>query len=179
MKTTWTLTAIAALSLGAFAQKGAGPKPAELQVLKESVGIWDAHIQVWSNGPDEPPIKFKGVETTRAYGEHWIASDFDSEFMGQTMNVHSIVGYDLDKKQLVGTVVDHGPYAASMTGTYDAKTKTVHWKTLAKDLEGKPMIQHTSVTHRSSSERVLVLKMPGAKKGTFVKFMEIKFVKRT
>ena len=157
----------------------AGPKPAELQVLKESVGIWDAHIQVWSNGLDEPPIKFKGVETNRAYGEHWIASDFDSEFMGQTMKVHSIVGYDLDKKQLVGTVVDHGPYVASMTGTYDAKTKTVHWKTVAKDLEGKPMIQGTSVTHRSSGVRVLGLKMPGAKKGTFVKFMEIKFVKRT
>ena len=48
------------------------------------------------------------VETNRPYGEYWIASEFDSEFDGQTMKVHFIVGFDLGKKQMVGKVID-GP----------------------------------------------------------------------
>lgn len=31
--------------------------------------------------------------------------------MNQTMKVHtSIVGYDLDRKRMAGTVIDHGPH---------------------------------------------------------------------
>jgi len=80
------------------AQEEPQAKPIELEVLKGSVGVWDAEIKVWPEGPDSPPLQFKGVETNRAYGEHWIASDFDSEFMGQTMKLHSIIGYDPDQK---------------------------------------------------------------------------------
>ena len=178
IKSALVTTLMSTLALNGVAQEKPPPKPVELQVLKESVGVWDARIEVWPQGPDSPSIKFKGVETNRAYGEHWIASDFDSEYMGQTMKIHSIVGYDLDKKRLVGTVVDHGPYAAAMTGTYDRKSKTVHWKTEAKGPNGQPMVQRTSVTHKSADERLLVLAMPGEDKEVFVKFMQIKFVKR-
>ena len=146
--------------------------------MKASIGVWDAEIEIWPQGPDSPSITFKGVEENRPYGEYWIASDFDSEFMGQTMKVHSIVGYDLDKKELVGTVIDHGPYAASMTGDYDVKSKTVRWKTEAKDANGKPMLQKTLTTQKKSNERVLVLMVPGKKKTEFTKFMQIRFVKR-
>ena len=97
------------LALSCIAQEEPKSKPIELEVLKASIGVWDAEIEVWPEGPDSPSIKFKGVETNRPYGEYWIASDFDSEFMGQTMKVHSIVGYDLDQKKMVGTVIDHGP----------------------------------------------------------------------
>jgi len=101
------------LTLSCVAQEEPAAKPIELEVLKASVGIWDAEIEVWLEGPDSPSIKFKGVETNRPYGEYWIASDFDSEFNGPVMEVHSIVGYDLDRRKMVGTVIDHGPYAAS------------------------------------------------------------------
>jgi len=118
------------------------------------------------------------VETIRPYGEYWIASDFDSEFMGQTIKVHSIVGYDLDKKKMVGTIIDHGPYAATMTGEYDVESKAVHWMTEAKDANGKPMVQKTMATQENANERVLVLMVPGEKTNDFTKFMHIKFVKR-
>ena len=98
--------------------------------------------------------------------------------MGQTTKVHSIVGYDLDKKKMVGTVIDHGPYAATMTGDYDEKAKTVHWTTEAKDEDGKPMLQKTLVTQRNADERLLVLMVPGQENDEFTKCMQIKFVKR-
>jgi hypothetical protein len=166
------------LALCCTAQEQPKSNPIELDVLKASIGVWDAEIEVWPEGPDSSSIKFKGVETIRAYGEYWIASDFDSEFMGQTMKVHSIVGYDLDQKKMVGTVIDHGPYAANMNGDYDKDSKTLHWKTEAKDANGKLMVQKTLVTQKSADERVLVLSVPGKQENDFTKFMQIRFVKR-
>ena len=176
------LALFTALQFGAalpcIAQETPPAKPIPLEVLQASVGVWDADIEVWPQGPDAPSLKFKGVETIRPYGEYWIASDFDSEFMGQTMKLHSIVGYDLDEEKLVGTVIDHGPYAASMTGDYDPESKTVAWTTKAKDVNGTPIVQKTSVTQESADERVLVLNVPGKDKDEFTRFMQIRFVRR-
>jgi len=175
-----TLATALALAVAApcFAQDKPESKPVELEVLKASLGVWDAEIVVWPAGPDSPSITFKGVETNRGYGEYWIASDFESQFMGQTMKVHSIIGYDLDRKKLVGMVVDHGPYAASMTGDYDKNTRTVTWITKAKDVSGRPMVQRTLVTQKSPNERLLVLMTSGKTKGECTRFMQIRFVKR-
>lgn len=166
------------LTLACSAQENSASKPPELEALSGAVGTWDAKIEVWPQGLDSPSIKFQGVEEIRPYGEYWIASEFDSEYEGQTIGVHSIVGYDLDKQQLVGMVIDHGPYAASMTGVYDAKTKAVTWTTHAKDAGGKPMVQTTTVTQTNADQRVLTLSVPGDNKEEFVKFMEITFSKR-
>ena len=161
------------------AEEKAIDKPVELEVLKAYVGVWDAEIEVWAQGLDSQSMKFKGVETNRAYGEFWIASDLDTEFDGQIMKVHSIIGYDLDKKKLVGTVVDHGPYSAKLTGRYDKDSKTVYWKTEAKDFDGKRIVQNTSIVQKSPDKRVLVLSVPNKQKeGEFTKFMQIIFTKR-
>lgn len=160
------------------AQERPEQKPSELEVLKASVGVWDAEIEVWPEGPDASSIKFKGVETNRPYGEYWLASDFDSEYMGQTLKVHSIIGYDLSQKKMVGTVIDHGPYSASMTGVFDKAAKTVRWRTEAKGLDGKTVVQQTLITQESADKRVLVLSVPSEQQGEFTKFMQIKFVRR-
>ena len=175
------LILVLGFALSCHAQKKDASLPAELQALKSYVGVWDAEIEVWPRGQEAPSIKFKGVETNRAYGDYWIASDFDSEFNGQTTKMHSIIGYDLDEEKLIGKVIDHGPYAASMTGDYDAESNTVTWMAQAKMPNGSPMIQKTTVTQKSADERELVLFMPkkGAEgKDAFAKFMTIKFVKR-
>jgi len=165
-------------ALSCVAEDQPDAKPIELEFLKAAIGVWDAEIEVWPQRLDSPSIKFNGVETNRTFGEYWIASDFDSEFMGQTVKVHSIVGYDLDRKKLIGTVIDRGPYAASMTGDYDQESKTVTWKTEARTPAGKPMLQKTSVTQKNSEERILVLSVPGKQKDEFKKFMQIRFFKR-
>ena len=161
-----------------IAQQTPAAKPIELEVLKASVGVWDADIEIWPEGPDSPSSKLKGVETNRPYGEYWISSDFDSEFDGQTMKVHSIVGYDPDQKRMVGTIIDHGPYAARMSGVYDKESNTVRWTTEAKDPSGAPMLQKTSITQEHPDERVLVMSVPGKEKGELTKFMRIRYVRR-
>jgi hypothetical protein len=178
IKSTLATVLIFGLAFSCDAQEEPTSNPIELEVLKASVGVWDADIEFWPEGPDSPSIRFKGVETNRPYGEYWIASDFDSEYEGQTTKVHSIVGYDLDKKKLVGKVIDHGPYAATLAGEYDEKSKTVHWITEAKDLDGKPMLQKTLVTQKNADERLLVMNVPGDKKDEFTKCMQIRYVKR-
>ena len=178
IKYTLSTALIFGLALSCIAQEKPKSNPIELEVLKASIGVWDAEIEVWPEGLDSPSIKFKGVETNRPYGEYWITSDFDSVFMGQTMKVHSIVGYDLDQKKMVGTVIDNGPYTASMAGDYDKESKTVRWKTEAKDPNGKPIVQKTSVTQKNADERMLVLSVPGKQKNDFTKFMQIRFIKR-
>ena len=169
-----TLCAALILSCGHTGIAEEATKPKAIGVLKASLGVWDAAVEVWPKGPDATSIKFKGVETNRAYGEYWIASDSDYD----GMKIHAIIGYDLDKNKLVGTVIDHGPYAASMTGEYDELSNTVQWVTRAKDLAGNPIVQKTSVTQKSPNERVLVLSVPGKQPNQFVKYMQIHFVKR-
>jgi Protein of unknown function (DUF1579) len=169
---------LAALVYGAacsyIGQEVTETKPIELDVIKAMVGVWDAEVEVWPEGLDSPSMKFKGVETNSLYGEHWISSD--SDFGG--MKIHAIVGYDLDKKKMVGTVIDDGPYAASMEGDYDTDSKSVTWTTKFKDANGKPMVQKTVVTDKSADERLLVLSVPGKEPDEFIKFMQIKFLKR-
>ena len=153
-------------------------KPAELQLLKDTIGVWDATMEAWPAGPDAESVKFSGVETNEAYGTHWISSDFVSEYQGKKMKIHSIIGYDLDQKRLVGTIIDHGPYAAKMTGEFDAKSKTIHWTTKVKGPDGTPIVQKTSVTYKNVNERHLVLSAKTKGTDEFVKVMEIKYVKR-
>lgn len=171
-----SLCFIFSFALSSFAQEKPDT-PVELEVIKASIGVWDAKIEVWPRGLDAPSIKFEGVETNRAFGEHWIASDLVSEVMGQTNSVHSIVGYDLTQKQLVGTVVDQGPYAASMKGSYDSESKTVTWMTEAKDVDGTSILQKTQVTQTSDDERVLILYMPAEEEDP-KKFMQINFTRQ-
>lgn len=173
-----SIAVILALPFFLMAQEAPNDRPPELEVLKGSVGVWDAEIVVWPKGPDSSSITFHGVEKIRPYGDFWIASDFDSEYMGQTVSVHSIVGYDLDQEKLAGTVIDHGPYAATMSGTYDAASGTVTWITRAKTPDGKPMLQRSTVTQESPNKRQLVLLVPGKGENELIKFMQITYVKR-
>lgn len=164
------------LTDGVFAQTE--KEPAELAVLEELVGVWDAEFEVWPSGPDQPSIKFKGVETTRGFGRHWVASDLETTFMGQKMIIHSIIGYDLDRNKLVGTQIDQGPYRATLTGDYDPEKKAVTWTVRVKDPQGKPMVQKTTITSKSKTERVQVLNVAGDNPDEYKKFMRVRYVKR-
>jgi len=175
--TSYGILALALFS-PAYAQEKEATEPAELEILKSTVGTWDAAIKVWPAGLDAEAVTMKAVETNEAHGKHWLSSDFISEFQGQKMKVHTIVGYDLDQKKLVGTIIDHGPYAATMAGEFDEKTKTIHWTTKAKTLDGQPMIQKSSVTYKSDGVRHLIMRMKNPSDGEFTKFMEIMYTKR-
>ncbi|RMF36831.1 MAG: DUF1579 domain-containing protein [Planctomycetota bacterium] len=175
----YAVAAMLVATLSAIAQSAVGEPPVELQVIRGYAGVWDAEFEVWPGGPEAASIKFKGVETNRPYGEYWIASDLVSQVGSQTTRVHSIVGYDLDQKQLVGMIIDDGPYAATMAGQYDAESQTVTWTVKGKMPDGKPLLQVTKITQLSPTERVLVLTMPGEGDGPAAKIMQIRFTKRS
>lgn len=188
MWTRWTLPAalIVALASGGLAHDDPAPrpaeeeaeaKPAELEVVAGLVGVWDAVFEVWPQGREGDPVRFEGVETNRAFGEHWVASDLESEYMGQVTKVHSIVGYDLDQGRLVGTIVDHGPYAATLVGDYDAASKSVRWTVEGKMPDGSPLVQKVTMRRTGPDERIHVLEVPGAD-GELVELMQIRFSRR-
>ncbi|MCC9641338.1 DUF1579 domain-containing protein [Rhodopirellula sp. JC740] len=159
--------------------KGNGKStPAELRALRAMVGEWDVSVEVWPKGKDKPSIQFAGTETNRPFGQHWIASDLVTTYQDREVRVHSIIGYDLDQKSLVGTIVDHGPYAATMKGELDADTKTIHWTTHAKTPDGKPMLQKTSVTQMTGKQRVLTMMVPGKTEGEMTEVMKIEYTKK-
>lgn len=163
------------------AQDAAAPQkvdpPVELEVIRNSIGVWDCEFQVWTQGPDAAPMTFTGVEKVRAFGEYWLASDLESTAMGQTTVVHSVIGYDLDEKALTGLVIDQGPYSAKMEGVYHPETRTVNWTIHAKTPDGDPMPQHTVMTMPNGDERILVMNMPGPD-GEMVKFMQVRYARR-
>ena len=172
------VTAVVLLGNSARAEDKEKSKPVELELIKASIGVWDAACEVWPQGRDKESVKFKGVETNRAFGEYWLASDFESEFMGQVSKVHSIVGYDLNQGKLVGKIIDHAPYMATMTGDYDQKAKTITWTTKVKTSSGKPMEQKTTVTLKSADKRLLVLSMLNQNTKKFSEFMRITYTRR-
>lgn len=81
IKFTLSTVFVVGAALSCIAEDEPKSKPIELEMLKATVGVWDAEVEVWPAGLESPPIKFKGVETNRLFGEHWVASDFESEFM--------------------------------------------------------------------------------------------------
>ena len=165
-----------ALALPCVAQEETKSETGALEILKSLVGVWDAEMEVWPRGPDKASMKLKGVETNKAYGKHWLTSDFSSKAMGPAANLHSIVGYDLDKKQMVAMSVDSGPYPAKMTGEIDVKKKSVTWTAHIKDAAGNKKIQKSTDTLINENERIMIVK--AQQNGKFVKIVQIKFTKR-
>ncbi len=98
LKSTVFTVLVLGAALSCIAQEEPKSKPIELEVLKASIGVWDAEIEIWPQGPNSPSIKLKGVETNRPYGEYWIASDFESEFMG---DLHHFAAGALGRKSAV------------------------------------------------------------------------------
>lgn len=173
----YLLMILLGLSLPCAAQENDN-KPAELEFLKGIVGVWDAEAEVWPQGLSKPSVKFPSVETIEASGEYWLVSKMVSEFGGQKVKVHSFVGYDLDKKKLVGTIIDQGPYAAKMSGEYDKDAKSVTWLVEGRGPDGKPAQQKTVMKQISETERELTAYMPSGEKDEFTKIMVIQFTKR-
>jgi hypothetical protein len=123
---------------GAPADMPAPPKPGpEHQVLKGSVGTWDATIEHFMPGQEAHTAK--GVETAKLVGGLWLVSDFKGDMMGAPFEGHAVAGYDSNKKKYVGTWIDTmsvGKYDTE--GTYDAATKTMTERIEGPGMDGKP-----------------------------------------
>lgn len=111
--------------------KYATPGP-EHAFLKSLSGTWKAVTKSWM-GPGEPQVSEGSAVRTMILGGRYLMDEFKSTFAGQPFEGFGITGYDLYKKEYVGTwsdsmgtgiLMSRGKMDASgkvmtMTGSYD------------------------------------------------------------
>lgn len=92
----------------------------EHKLLAKDVGVWEATMKMYLEGPDAKPTEMPARETVSLMqGGLWVVSDYESgPFKG-----HSQMGYDPIKKKVVGTWIDNStPFLSTIEGTFDKKT---------------------------------------------------------
>ena len=134
------LVVIAALAIGAD-EKSKSAKPAagqmdekammeamakystpgpEHKALEQFVGTWDATVKMWM-APGAPPQESTGTaENKMTLGGRFLEQHYEGTFMNQPFTGMGYTGYDLYKKQYIGTWMDSmGTSIMNSTGTAD------------------------------------------------------------
>jgi len=153
------------------------PKPGpEHKIMNQDLGTWNAAVKVWM-APGQPPMEMLGTESNKwDCNGLWMMSSFDApdgSFSGR-----GIGGWDSTKKQYVSVWVDSmSTYLATMTGTYDPKTKTVSYKGEAPDQDTGKMnkIRSTVEYVDVNTRRYTSWSTPAG--GTEVKSLEINYTR--
>lgn len=136
----------------------------EHQWLQKLVGEWTSEM-VASMGPGKPPETFRGTESVRSVGGLWMLCEGRSEMPGgDTSTTWMTLGYDLQKKQYVGTFI--GSMMAHMwlyEGSLDAAQKVLTLNTEGPDFStpGKVSKYRDAIELRSDDHRVLTSHMLG------------------
>ncbi len=99
----------------------------EHKALEQFVGTWDATVKMWMT-PGAPPQESTGTaENKMALGGRYLEQHYDGKFMDQPFTGVGYTGYDLYKKQYVGTWMDTmGTTIMNSTGTADPSGKPPH-----------------------------------------------------
>ncbi len=164
--------------LALSAQDSPFPKPnAHHLAMKDQAGTWIAVAKMYME-PGKPPMVSKGTETnTLVAGGLWLKSELRAEMMGQMFEGHGLFGYDTQVKAHVGTWVDcSGTWMAITKGTCakDCKEQTSFFE--GYDEAGKPSTCKEVHTQADRDHRNMVM-YTKAKDGTFVRIMEIEYVR--
>jgi hypothetical protein len=179
--------AVASVSWAASAQE-AKPKPAEpskatdpQEVLMRDIGVWDAKIKAYLNGPDAAPNTSDGVETVRLLeGSRWLTIEVQGEFGGMPFRGHGHYGYDPFKKKYVGSWVDNHSVALLISeGTYDEGTKTLTSLGETVDPTGKAAKFKEVCVYKEDGKRHVTMYLQSADTGDkMLKLMERDYTRR-
>jgi hypothetical protein len=117
------------------------PKPTKEHAwIKSRVGTWDCVVSCPMMG--EP---LRATETNEAFGDFWIVSKFQGDFMGHPMKGLSLLGYDPMKEKYVSTWCDTmSPALFVMEGTMDAANKKLTSTGMGPNMEGQ-LVEFTNV----------------------------------
>lgn len=117
--------------LAASAQEGGAPTPvkpsAEHKRLRADVGVWEAEVKFYMNGPDAPPEATRAIEINRMMpGGLWLLSEFRGEALGQPFHGRGQTGYDPIKKKYNGTWIDTmSPTLIVLEGDYEESSRSL------------------------------------------------------
>lgn len=141
--------------------------------LQQLVGEWTSEMECVM-GPDQPPMKNKGVESVRSIGGLWTMGEGSGEMPdGGKMTSMMTLGYDPQKQRFVGTFI-----ASMMThmwvyeGTLDAAGKVLTLDTEGPGMsgDGKMMKYKDIITFVSDDHRTLTSRIQGDD-GQWTEFM--------
>lgn len=141
--------------------------------LQKLVGEWSVDGECVM-GPDQPPMKSRGTETTRTIGGLWTQGTGSGEMPdGGAMTSVITLGYDPQKQRFVGTFI-----ASMMThlwvyeGTLDAGGKVLTLDTEGPGMsgDGKMVKYQDVITLVSDDHRILTSRMQG-EDGNWIEFM--------
>lgn len=148
-------------------------KPTKEHVwLQRLVGDWETEMECVM-GPDQPPMKSKGIESVRSIGGLWTMGEGKGDAPDGT-SVTSIMtlGYDPQKQRFVGTFI-----ASMMTHmwTYEGALEgdTLTLDTVGPVFSGEPgkMTKYQDiVSFKSDDHRILTSRMLGDD-GKWTEFM--------
>ena len=172
------LAAVAAFgfAVGASAQEPSSSPHHD--VLKKDLGQWDAEMLMWMEGPKSEPLKTTGSESNEMIGGLWVVSRFQAEIFGQEFTGQGQFGYDPTKKKYVFTWVDSmTPVLGTMSGDYDAETKTMTMTGKMYDPQQAAYIESKNVTQYAGPDK-RVMKMYAKMQGEWVQTMEIRYKRK-
>lgn len=141
--------------------------------LQQLVGEWTSEMECVM-GPDQPPMKNKGVESVRSIGGLWTMGEGSGEMPdGGKMTSMMTLGYDPQKQRFVGTFI-----ASMIThmwvyeGTLDAAGKELTLDTEGPGMsgDGKMMKYKDIITFVSDDHRTLTSRIQGDD-GQWTEFM--------
>lgn len=180
-KASWA--AVVGLSMAGAARAQEPFKPTEQhRELAKEVGVWDAKVKLYLQGPEGPPEVSKGVsESELLPGGLWLTSKFEGKMGGTAFTGRGLSGYDPAKKKYVDVWVDStDPHLTLLEGDYYAATKTL--TSLGKSTDprtGKPYDVKTTTLLKGDDERVFSFYMKNDETGgDYYKILEMTYKRR-
>jgi hypothetical protein len=157
------------------------PKPqAEHTWLQRLVGEWTMEGEC-SMGPDQPPMKSTGTETTTSVGELWTMGKGDGGMPnGEPCTTFMTLGYDPVQKRFVGTFI--GSMMTHMwiyNGSLDASGKILTLDTEGPDFSGGTgMVAYQDIIEFKSDDHRVLSSQLKDKDGNWQHFMTANYYRK-
>ncbi|MFN0055881.1 MAG: DUF1579 domain-containing protein [Planctomycetales bacterium] len=158
------------------------PEPTpEHEWLLQLVGDWNFETECMM-GPDQPPLKSTGKQTTRSLGSLWTLGEMENDGPDdQTMRSVMTLGFDPARQRFVGTFV-----ASCMThlwpydGQLDAARKVLTLDSEGPSFEdGGTMAKYHDIIEVIDQDHYLLRSQFQNQDGSWTQFMTAKYTRVT
>ena len=142
----------------AFAEADGAPKRSpELQVLDRLVGVWDVKVTIKPAGGGETNVEVVSRRSWSLGGTFVRLEDANNLKNPEAKEFQILWTYDPVAKNYPAVLMD-GPNRGELTGVWDAKTNTMHWK--GKSPDGSTSEGHHRFIGKDRAEASGVFKNP-------------------
>jgi hypothetical protein len=160
------------ISFISLSQIRADEKTAVTDWLKKFVGEWDSEGE-GVMGPGQPTVKCKGTAKVKPLGSNWVVADQTNEVTGIKITAMMQLGYDPEKKKIVGTWVDSMQSNLWVyTGKIDATGKILTLEAEGPSLtDPKVVSKYQDIYEIKSDDDIVLTSQVQSSDGKWMKFM--------